>query len=451
MNKTLYPLTQTQEVIMYSLKFVPQTHGNLISEFEFTCDIDKNLMMQAVTLSLMRNPSNYTRLTKVGKEIKQYFTDEQLNKVEYKEYTDNDVYENELAKFAQKAFPNRHLETQLVKVRVAKKPNGNIAIIGCFSHMIYDGYSITMAFKDICDVYKALLHDNPIPKISYPLTEAFEIDYAYLNSEKCKNDEEYFTNVTFNTEPQFTCLNGKEDKCFTEGQRKGKLAVSLSMKGSLIELPLDKELVDNINSYSSNNRISAQTVYVLATRSYLSKVCGDIDDVSIGNIIDRRPTLIQKKAGGTMGDAVFLRTAFGNDISFKEALEKVNEIELETFKHSSYGMVSMTNITKKKFNCSSTDIYTGLMFSYMPGLYDEDELKYKIRRVSNGTEVTNICMYVTPCDSDFNYSCTYLYQTKFISKETINKFHNFLTKFIKIGLENDSLTMKEIIERAMNN
>lgn len=447
MNKKIYPLTQTQNTIMYSLKYVPQQYANIAFEFVFSNDIDKDTMLQAMTLSMMRNPSNYTRLIKTGKEIKQYFTNDSLDKVDYLVFSDDETYDKSLNEYAQKPFANKSLETQLYRIRLVKKPNGEFAIHGCFSHIIYDAYSIMVAFKDICEIYKALLYEKPIPKITYSLLEAFEMDYAYNNSTRYKTDEEFFDKNVFSTEPQFTCINGKDDKHFISNQRKGKMAISLSMKGGMLDLPIDKGLVDKVNAYSLNNKISTQALYILACRSYLAKVC-EVDDVSISSVVDRRPTLIHKKSGGTMADATYVRTIFSGDVSFREALNIVNSAELLSYKHSSYSGIRSIEMTHKKFKCSQIETYSTFYFTYNPYIYVDDIIKYKVRHISSGKETLNVYLSIMPCDSDMNYVGNYSYQSKFVSKEKIKEFHDFMIKFIQVGVGNDELSINKIVERA---
>jgi len=448
MNRTLYPLTQAQNLVLYEMSFLPYKEiVNVCAEFEFKTEINLNLMMQAINLAMMRNPNNYLRLTKENGKVMQYFTNDALDKIEYLEYTNENEYKKSLDKYFKTAFPKKQLETQLYRIRLIKKPNGLYAIDGCFSHICYDAYSIAMVFKDICECYKALLNNKPIPPVSISPIKAYEEENNYLNSNRMKTDLDYARDILFKSEPQFTCINGKKDKCYINGKRYGKYPISLRMSGGMLNLPIEKQLIDKINEYVTKKKISPVSIYVLAMRSFLAHV-NETDDVMIQNIVGRRMTVAQKKAGGTMASAVFIRTIFDNDLTYNEALENVQNSVLDSYKHANLGTDYVTEIEEEKFKKGKANTYFTMALTYQHNLNVDDEIDYSFLRYPNGKEVLNVYLSIMPCDSKNNYVGNYAYQTDFVSEEKIREFHAFMLNFTAIAIENDEMTINEIIKKA---
>lgn len=448
MEKKLYPLTQSQNLMFFEMDLMPfKQIVNICMEFEFKSQINQNIMAQAINLAMMRNPNNYIRLVKDGKEIKQYFTEDSLDKIEYIEYTDENEYQKSLKKFNGQPFPNKHIETQLFRIRFVKKPNGLYAINGCFSHVIYDAYSIMMTFKDICDCYKSLSNSEPIKESSISPIKAYESDYAYMESDRRAADKEFFENVQFASEPQYTVINGKNDKSVLKNKRYGKLTFNLKLNGGMLNIPIDRQLSDDIEKYASDNGMTGESIYMLAMRTFLSNVC-ETNDITINNVIGRRNTVVQKKAGGSMADGVYVRFTFDNDKTYNEALKETYKEILESYKHANYGAEATLDILHGKFNAPKMYVYNSMLLTYQPALYKEDDLEYSFLRLPNGKEISNVYLSVMPCDSNNNYVANYAFQSDFVSEDKIKEFHDFIMKFIRLGIDNDNLTLNELIERA---
>lgn len=74
---TYYKLTTAQNIMYVSQKFsLNKAIIDINTMLHFECEIDEKLLMQALYMALMRNESSRVRLHKVGKEVKQYLTEQ---------------------------------------------------------------------------------------------------------------------------------------------------------------------------------------------------------------------------------------------------------------------------------------------------------------------------------------------------------------------------------------
>ncbi|MCQ2478314.1 MAG: condensation domain-containing protein, partial [Clostridia bacterium] len=335
---TYYPLTQSQYLILFQMKFcVKKEISNICTEIEFLEDVDQKLLMQSLYLGMLRAPAMSVRLhTTEDKKIVQYFSDAAHEKIDYIDMSgkSDEEYEALLNKWNTAAFPNKCMETQLYNLKLLKKPNGNLAVYGCYSHLVSDAYAIMATFKDILNIYNALRDGKALPSAPVSPLPAYQADYKYFNSEKMEADRKYYDEVVFDTEPQFTTIAGKDAKIFAkdhkQGHKYGTFAYNPLMPGAALNLPIDKDLNDKITEFALNNKVSPAALYALATRTYLSAVC-ETNDVTFMNPVARRATVAQKRAGGTLTMPVALRTRFSNDLTFIEGCKEVYKAQCEAY------------------------------------------------------------------------------------------------------------------------
>ena len=449
MERKLYDLTVGQNVIAWSIgKIRNKEVMNICVEFQFDSEMDKHLLMQAVNMAALRNPNNQVRFTVKDKKVYQYFSEEAQEKIEYLEFENEDEYNKGIKKLCETPFPNNAIETQLYRLVVFKKPNGKLAILGVFAHLIYDTYSSVMMFKEIIDIYKALLKGNPLPPEAFSPMPAYEEEKKYFGSSRYQRDIKFYEEM-YSTEPQYTCIAGKNAKTVKKNRKCGIVAalVNPSMSADSLVFPLDREFVNNINQYSLDHKVTSQNLYILALRTYLSVVC-ETDDVLFECAVNRRTTLNKRKAGGTFADSATLRTIFTNDISFNEALNITNDTISEVYKHVNLGIQTSSGILKAKYNTAPIEAYGGALFTYQAPLKLDDEIEYTIRRVPNGREWTILYISILPCNSSNDYVADYSWIKKAVSETNVRDFHEFMIKFIEEGIKDDSQSLKDIIRKA---
>lgn len=445
-NKELYELTEGQSVVVNALKYMKHKEVlNIALELQIDNEIDLQILIQAINLAALRNSNNRTRIVKNGDTFYQYYSNEAQEKIEYIEFDDEKSYNKYIDEFARIPFGKDGMSGQLYKVSIIKKPNGKIAICGSFSHLIYDVYAATMFFKEIFDIYQALIDNQPLPKEASSIFQVYETQKKYLTSKKHENDLAYYEKE-YETEPQYTILSGKKSKAFPKKGRSGPIEVVLdpSYKGESLLFPIDNEFRDAVYDYANKNSITPQTVYMLACRTFLSCVC-ETNDVTFDATINKRSTIIEQKAGGTMADTILFRTVFENDITFKEAIDISYSRLLEYYKHSYLSKNEISNIFRRKANISEMNKYTTTIFTYQAPTKLSNNIEYSIKRLTNGREWVACYINIIPCNSKNEYVVDYSYMPKLISEQTIRDYHSFMINFIKEGIKNDGKKINDII------
>src|SRR5659263_54554 len=99
---------------------------------------------------------------------------------------------------------------------------------------------------------------------------------------------------------------------------------------------LPKDIVEKVGQYCTANGFSMQHLFFLAYRSYFSKVNKREKDIYFNISVARRGTLEEKNSGGTRVHAIPFRTIMEENITFREALEKLKEYQSIVYRHADF-------------------------------------------------------------------------------------------------------------------
>ncbi len=461
-----YPLTTSQQMIFLDLKYsYLRSVVNICAMMHFENDIDEKLMMQAIYLAVLRNHAFSLRLHSVAeineagkrqKIIKQYFSDQAPEKISVDDFSDStdDEMNNAIAEWSESEFPNKAMDTQLYRIHLVRKPDKHYAVYICISHVITDAYSLMAIARDLVNVYVSLRERKAVPKPLLSPLPAYQADWDYQKSERKIKDLEFWDKEVFVTEPHYTNINGLSDKKnYHEGKRYGVGLRLWEIHADLVNYILPKELADRVRLYASAERISPQVLYLLAVRNFLSKENDYQEDVLFFNTIARRATISQKKAGGTMVQAVPFRSQLSNNTSFAKACLLMQELQTMYYHHSMLPITEIIDLFRRKFNLPNAlavASYHTVSVTFQPFFVAaEPTVPVHFTRHSNGVATMPLYINIIAADKSGDLLCNYEYITKFTTKERINKFHHYMLDMLDSALNNPQLTLKELMKKDL--
>lgn len=435
-ERKLYPLTQAQGMLFLSWKYsYKKAIVNICSMVCFETEIDHKLMLQATYLGFARNEAASGRLCKVGKEYMQYFSNEAPDKIEVVDFSgkSEEEFQAALTKWNETPFPNKHIDTQLYVAKLVKQPNGFWALYLCVSHLVFDAYSIMSTVKDIFTIYACLRDGKPMPKPLPSCLPAYEDDFAYQKSEKYQKDLDFFMNEVFDTETMFTTPNGKGAKECMEGKRIGVTLRIWQIKAKHMNLRIPKAINDKVNAFAMERRISPQSLYLLAFRTFLMQE-NDTEDLMFMNTVARRATLAQKRAGGTMVHAIPFRSNIPRGTSFEDAAVQMSQLQSKYYRHANIAPTAVIEKTSAKFGAKPGTGYHTISVTYQPYFsLDDDTIPCHFMRLPNGAATMPLYVTIMPVDNSGDLMCNYEYICNFIKEESIEKFHKFMLHFLDEG------------------
>ena len=453
-DRTYYPLTTGQMILMYSQKYsIKKQVNNVCATFRFTKTPNIEILKQAIIHGIMKFPCMSFRLTTQNGEMVQYYYEGFPRSIEFlhREKTTEKDFQQEIERWSSEPFPYRGLDTCLYRIKLIKRGDDQYMLYFCVCHLIMDAYTLMSYMTYVDKTYQALMNGDPIPDISSRTVECYQKDQEYIQSEHCKNDLEWW-DKELEEEPRFTTVNGVDGSEFNPDSRKGVLLRLWQVAADQLNIRIPKETVSAAQEYAMSKRISPQALYILAIHSYLGKVCGT-EDVMTMNAVARRATVLQKNAGGTMVNAIPIRTILPGTKTFDEGLQVIYQKQRQAYKHADAPCGVILQNMAKKFNVKQgvvTKGYASVSLTFQPYLSaGKGTLEYTFKREKNGAATIPLYISIMPYDNsgDLWANCEYI--INYVDPENIEKLIAFIIKFIDKGVENPEMTLEELTESAM--
>jgi len=188
-------------------------------------------------------------------------------------------------------------------------------------------------------------------------------------------------------------------------------------------------------------------LFLLGMRTYLAKVNGREKDVSINSIVARRGTLEEKQSGGTRAQPLPFRTIFEEDTTFAEMLKATFEKQNILYRHADFDPMEAFKIMHKNYGFAPQNTYITLHLTFQPiHMEVKNGAKVSTNWYCNGTAASNIGLSVMDGDGTGALKCYYEYHDSMIKPKTIDITHNFMIKVILTGIENPSVTLRELLD-----
>ena len=308
---------------------------------------------------------------------------------------------------------------KLFKVELVRFKDGKGGIVGCFNHIISDGWSMEIALRDIVKLYKNELEDyNPGSYIKH-----LESEQEYLSSDRLKKDGAFWKEEV------------KKFKCPKAGiipyDKK-----ELKNKSSTNTYMIDKKIVEMVQEYCKINKISEYSFYTGIFNIYVSKV-SKLDEFTIQLVTSNRKNYDEKNAFGPFFDGFYFLTKI-QDIEIGQYMKETNSNLFKYVMHSKYPVSKVTKPLKRKG--IKGGIASKIYFSYQ--VIRSKDLDYKKKCKINwapmkGTYLYDILINLHDIENTGNLYIVINYLANRYNKKTIDQIADGMLKIIDQVLKND--------------
>lgn len=450
---TMYDLTSAQNLLSMQQKYTLYRQcNNICTTVLFDKTLDFEILKKAIEIAYDRNDAFRIRITRQGKKEMQYFANSGLQDIELLDYSGKtrEEMEHKFSAIARKRIT--YHDKPLSKIYLVKSFDGKTGVCFINSHIMMDSWAVTVFYKDLFEVYEALLTHSDMPKPIVSYEKLMQRDLDYPNTPKYKSDYEFWKNDVDTGEPIYTDVNGS---IYLEEYRRKKKnpalrsASNLNLLGKSANLMLlfPREIVEKATKYCSDNGFSMQHLFFLAYRSYLSKVNNREKDVLFYISIARRGTLEEKNSGGTRVHAIHFRTILEENTTFREAIVKIGARQSALYRHADFSFMDILKLYEERYKISQIESYCGAMFTFQPlNTTSSDGSATYTNWYDNGSFSGIIYLTVMDGDGTGALKCYYQHRIKRISEDTIKKLHYYMQKFFLAGLEDDSITIDSLLD-----
>ena len=464
-----YPLTQAQRFMFFAWKqFSANTPFLFISSgYYWKDDFRPDLLKEALQEAIARCDSLRIRYTlqniNGNQQVMQYIDEDAETPVEEFDFS-NVPYEESYetmkgwAKELQPIF-----DCPVNTIRMIRLADGMNGFFMKFNHLSFDGYASKAFIVDTMAIYLHKKCGAPYPKPMRSYYDAMMDEFKYLDSDQRKADRAYWMQL-FSTmsEPIFNDYlieNNRLKKARETNpeQRFVSLYEGDHPDTRTLTYELPKEDSDLIMDLCREKNLSVPCVLMLGLRTVLSAFNENQEDVSFKFMINRRGSLLSKKAYGNRWHFYSLRTVIPADLTFEQAVAEVEVAQSEVFKHCNFDTLEMyqvKHIAMKQgaITNAGTATYDTMTFSYHAPQEvpcESDEVRATCLGVWYPTDFSaqNLYLTIKHRANDNGFEFIFDYRISEDSLEDLKKLYPRMIEAIMTGVRNPEITMGEILEK----
>ena len=452
MNRNYYDFSFAQRVLFFSQKYTLHKQVNNIATLAVTDQkLDLPILTQAIKRAVQRNDSFNIRFESVKGEPKQYFSEYEepiIGSLDFEGIT-REAMDKELLKIAKKRVTKNG--KPMYKIYIICSPEGTHGIYFVVSHMILDSWGITTFFKDILAVYSALKSGTEMPKPLYSYEELLKEELNYRNTPAYEKDREYFEHLFVKEdEPIFTHINGPgilQDYREKKGDLSLRCAPTFNLRSKADNrvLSINKELVDEMNTYCADKKVSMQSLVLLAYMGYLAKI-NYVNDVTIYTVVARRGVLKEKNTGGTRVHFYPFRVVFTREATAVNACKSIDQQQSALYRHANIDPLEVMKIVQETYGAPQEATHFFSSLTFQPVKLSVEGMQLYTKWYGNGAASNPI--YLTVMDGGFEggLKIYYEYQMSVVSFETVQKLHSYIEKALGKCVRQEDVAVGDLLD-----
>lgn len=450
---TYYDLSISQKILVYSQTFcLFKQVNNIFSLILLKKELDFDVLRKAIAIGYEHCDTMRLRLTRVNMKMKQYFMESDPPEVKVLDFTGKTQQEMDKELYRLAAIPIHLTNRSLNRIFLVRSWDGMQGIYLGVSHLALDSWAICVLLKYMMDVYESLISGKDMPAPLKPYEPLLIKELDYKNTPQYKKDYEFWQEECKRPEPYFTHLLGPavlekvREKLKNPDYRAGHtMAVDNRASHEIVMIPAEQ--INQMEAFCRQNKFPMQVLFIMAIRTILSARNDRQPDVSLYNAVARRSTQEEKHSGGTRVNALVIRTILAEECTFIDALQQVFERQSLIFRHAEIGLLDVFKMMKEVYtpkDILATYQSTTLTFQPFPMTFGDGTY---IQSKWYGNGVASQPFYLTIMDGDGSGAlrCYYEYWKKNFSPKDIREIHNQLMKVIMTGIENENVTIGELL------
>lgn len=421
-----YSLTASQKLLLYfQLLNRKKSDGNICGSFTIQQKVDFEKLKKAVNLVVEKNDNLRTRICFSGMSFKQYFKEYEEFDIEIIDVkTDDDVKKIE-NKMNHEVFSM--LNKPLFKIKFFRFEDGTGGIVCCMHHIICDAWTVGLAINEIMTYYS----ENEENFCSFPYYEHVKDEQDYLSSNTIKKDKIFWKEYFKDSIPQPATIKGDINK------------EDISRKANYYKVHISKELMDDINEYCKQIRISECSFFTGIFSLYIG-IESQLQEFLLDTIISNRANYKDKHTAGLFAKTLPFKANIKEE-NFEDYIININKDLGHVYKHYKYPTKELLKIVKSKD--SKRNRTSKIWFSFQNAKTDKDS--FKVPFVTRWTPIESTYLYdmlIELYDLENNGSLDIIYHFLVYkySKQRIIEIHNVIYSIIQQVIKNPKIKIKDL-------
>ena len=460
MKKT-YPLTPAQNMhYQWIREYKTQQVSGLSIVAAFQADIDIDVLKKSIELEKERYSCLRLRFTKPDEngDVQQYIADYEPEHYAEYDLTEMTMQEADavMQKWAYETFDGDDIP--MCEFRIIKLPEGYTGFFVHMDHRLNDSVGVAVMATDIMNLYKAMKlgEDYPAPLADFEKVLISDLEKA--GSEKRLAKAKRFWDEELDTlgEPLYSDIQGPS--ILEEARRKHNnpdlRAADIERKNLFVavkDYQLEVDSMQKAINFCLYNQISPTNLILLVIRTYLSKMNGGQEDITIENFISRRSTRDELTSGGSRTLCFPCRTVISGDTTFIDAARMIQNHQNRIYMYSGYDPERIRAEMKQRYNTPDDTTYVSVYLTYQPPMNTKDmnpnaeQLPIYVKWFANGAATKKMYLTVSHLpDRKLNFS--YHYQTAHLTEKDAELMYYYMMRILFRGIEDPGRTLSEIID-----
>jgi len=446
MEKTYYPTTLAQDVVILQTKYcLDKRVVNILASMSSDKTLNFSLMQNAFNKVVERNDCLRLRFIKKQGKLMQYFENSvKFDNIPYLEFNTELEFNKFVDKIRKK--PIKYKKGTVIEPYFIKTHDNKYMVLLKVCHLILDLYGINIIFKDLFEVYDALLNNHELPEKPVQFETLIQNDLKKKNDEKFKKSNlEFYDNYFKSTKrPCYAGISGDNSKIWLKQKAKNKIGMKMFLincntKGFCHNL--DKNIVDKTIDYCTKNKISPAHFIFYTISLCCSKTNHNTPVILPLGLSNCRGTAQEKKCAGTKAQSAACNVEFDFEESFTKGLGKFIKDQLLLYRHLGCSDKDMQMLLYKNYKYSFLESLYSITFSFVPFAMPEG-LEFMI--YSNEKCALPAYIGVLYDLNKQTMQIAYDVQTKITTEEDVIAFHNRLTNILSQIIENPEILLKDI-------
>ncbi len=457
-----YPLIPAQHLMLY----LSEHHStdapvlNIVTGYYWQGEFDTALMKESLYEAIERCDAMRIRFKKGFRKTYQYLADD----------AEIEIVEEDLSAMkwddAHEFIKERShsiidmYEKPVNEIRIIHLENDYHGIYMKLHHLAFDGYSSKAFLADAISIYLNKKYGTAYPKPMRKYLDMVKKELEYSGSEQHKKDKEYWKGTIKNyPEPIYTDyvrpsrLKEQRIEKKKPNLRKAEVLDGDNPSSKTLKFSLDAETSQQIMNLAAQRSLSVPCILMMGMRTALSSFNDDEKDISYKLMVNRRATLLDKKAGGVRMHFFSMRNIVEPEMTFEQAVRVIEKSQNEVFEHSNISPMEAVILRHLAMKCSMRNTYECITFSYHPLFqmpYYGEDMKNSSRGFWYNNDASVQPLYLTVMHRSYDNGMDFNFEYRICNNpgEELLHFYDKLHDTLVLGIENPDIKVKEILDKV---
>lgn len=298
-------------------------------------------------------------------------------------------------------------------------------------HIIVDGLSIDVLFREMSAIYSAKVQDKPfdLPPVNVQYAVYSEWQQAQLQGPKFEKMEHYWLNRLAKPLPVLDLP--------TDRQR----PLVQSYDGSVVNYPLAQELTEALQAVCQTTNASLYMIMLTAYFAWVHRMTHE-EDIIVGAPFNGRAVSEVQDSIGYFVNTLPIRVRFDQHVTFQDLLSEVRTRLLEAMECQEYPFDLLVEKVNPDRDLSRPVVYSTIFNFLVPPVAKMDGLEVELQNSRKVTSISDLTWIALQKDDHLHLDVEF--NTTLFDPETVHRFIGQYESVLRAVVQNLNAPIREM-------